>query len=219
MEVQGLMVQSHLRFTYYWDCVNWTVTNGLYCTAFSGCLHTCNCKVYPHRASAAVAASRSIGIHGDAPLTLGNGSGTNLSSITTQVPMGSNLTLRLMLDAWRSVCSYFKTAVTPKCFTEFTEFSDRNISQYSKKAQTCHLLWRRPGCYHSASKTHVRQDFLIESNSCFSDLSYSLNSLNSLNSKKFYSIEEKLQCMKCKSQLLMKSRVWLDYKLSNCCKK
>ena len=27
---------------------------------------------------------------------------------------------------------------------------------YSKRTRTCHLLCKRPGCYHSASKTHVR---------------------------------------------------------------
>ena len=53
-------------------------------------------RVNPHRASAA--ASRSIGIHGDAPLTLGNGSGTDFQA-SQCIPMGSNLTLRLTLDA------------------------------------------------------------------------------------------------------------------------
>ena len=41
-------------------------------------------------------------------------------------------------------------------FTEFSEFSDKNICHYSKRARTCHLLCLRPGCYHSISKTHVR---------------------------------------------------------------
>ena len=40
-------------------------------------------------------------------------------------------------------------------FTEVSEFSDKNICLYSKRIQTCHLLCKRPGCYHSASKTHV----------------------------------------------------------------
>ena len=29
-----------------------------------------------------------------------------------------------------------------------------------KKAQTCHPLCKRPGCYHSASQTNVRDSFL-----------------------------------------------------------
>ena len=28
--------------------------------------------------------------------------------------------------------------VFPKCFSEFTEFSDKNICHYSKRARTCH---------------------------------------------------------------------------------
>ena len=28
---------------------------------------------------------------------------------------------------------------------------------YSKRARTFHLLCKRPGCYHSTSKTHVRE--------------------------------------------------------------
>ena len=30
-----------------------------------------------------------------------------------------------------------------------------NICHYSKRAQTCHLLFERIRCYHSTSKTHV----------------------------------------------------------------
>ena len=30
------------------------------------------------------------------------------------------------------------------------------ICHHSKRARTCHLLCERPGCYHSVSKTHVR---------------------------------------------------------------
>ena len=32
----------------------------------------------------------------------------------------------------------------------------KNICHYSKRTRTCHLLCKRPGCYHSASKTHMR---------------------------------------------------------------
>ena len=51
----------------------------------------------------------------------------------------------------------------------FAESGDKNIC-----ARTFHLLLWRPGCYHSTSKTHVR-----DSNSCASDLLDSLNWLNS----------------------------------------
>ena len=40
--------------------------------------------------------------------------------------------------------------VFPKCFT------DENSCHYSKRTRSCHLLCERPGCYDSASKTHVR---------------------------------------------------------------
>ena len=43
--------------------------------------------------------------------------------------------------------------VFPKCFTEF---SDKNICHYSKRAQTCHLLCKKPACYHNTSKIHVK---------------------------------------------------------------
>ena len=45
-------------------------------------------------------------------------------------------------------------------FTEFNEFSDKNFSHHSKKAQTCHLLCKRSGYHHSTSKTHVRDRIL-----------------------------------------------------------
>ena len=48
-----------------------------------------------------------------------------------------------------------KFEISLNVFTEFAEFNDKNISHYSKSAQTCHLLCKRPGCYHSGSKTHV----------------------------------------------------------------
>ena len=43
-------------------------------------------------------------------------------------------------------------------FTEFSDFSDKKYLslQYRKRARTCHLLCKRPGYYHSTSKTHVR---------------------------------------------------------------
>ena len=37
------------------------------------------------------------------------------------------------------------------------QFTDRNICHYSKRAWTCHLLHKRPGCYHNISKTPVRK--------------------------------------------------------------
>ena len=43
-------------------------------------------------------------------------------------------------------------------FTEFCEFSDRNIFHYSKRARTCHPVTscERPRCYHSSSQINVR---------------------------------------------------------------
>ena len=51
--------------------------------------------------------------------------------------------------------SIHNKGVFPKCFTEFSKFSDKNICHYSKRAQTCHFLCKRPGCYHSTSKRQV----------------------------------------------------------------
>ena len=42
-----------------------------------------------------------------------------------------------------------------KCLTQFSIFSSKNICHYSKRAQTLNLLYKRPWCYHGASKTHV----------------------------------------------------------------
>ena len=63
-----------------------------------------------------------------------------------------------------------------ECAIEFfqNEFSDKNICHYSNRTLTCHLLCKRPGCYHSTSRTHVRDRIFI----CFSNSSDSLNSLN-----------------------------------------
>ena len=45
--------------------------------------------------------------------------------------------------------------VFPKCFIEF---SDKNIFHYSTRAQSCHLLCKRIGCYYRTSKTDVRDN-------------------------------------------------------------
>ena len=37
---------------------------------------------------------------------------------------------------------------------------------YSERARTCHLLCKRPGCYHSASKTHVRDRIIKRVRTC-----------------------------------------------------
>ena len=66
--------------------------------------------------------------------------------------------------------------VFPKCFTEF---SDKNICHYSKRARTCHLLCQRPGCYHSASKTYVDTGSLNWAQFMLQWFSDSPNSLNS----------------------------------------
>ena len=64
-----------------------------------------------------------------------------------------------------SVCSIYLFTCQIHCYNGFfskcfTEFSDKNICHYSKRAWTCHLLFKRPPCYNSASKTHnmLRQD-------------------------------------------------------------
>ena len=41
-------------------------------------------------------------------------------------------------------------------FTEFSKLRYKNIFHYSKRTRTCHLLCKRPECFHSTSKTHVR---------------------------------------------------------------
>ena len=43
--------------------------------------------------------------------------------------------------------------VFPKCF-HWIQL--QNICRYSQKVQTCHHLCKKPGCYHSANKTDVR---------------------------------------------------------------
>ena len=43
--------------------------------------------------------------------------------------------------------------VFPKCFPWIQW---QNICLYSKRTWTCHLLYKRPGCYYSTSKKHVR---------------------------------------------------------------
>ena len=67
--------------------------------------------------------------------------------------------------------------VFPKCFTEF---SDKNICHYSKRARTCCLLHKRWGCYHSASKTHVETGSLNWAQFMLQWFSDFLNSLNSV---------------------------------------
>ena len=62
-------------------------------------------------------------------------------------------------------------------FTEFIEYSDKKLFVI-KRAGTYYLLCKRQVCYHSESKTHVR-DITFNPNSCFTDLSDSLKSLNS----------------------------------------
>ena len=46
--------------------------------------------------------------------------------------------------------------VFPKCFHWIQQIQWQKICHYSKRARTCYLLCKRPGCYHSASKIHVR---------------------------------------------------------------
>ena len=57
-------------------------------------------------------------------------------------------------EAFEDKLSIFEFSLN--VFIEFAKFSDKNIFHYSKRVQTCSLLCYRPGCYHSASKTRVR---------------------------------------------------------------
>ena len=62
--------------------------------------------------------------------------------------------LRFNFFSWTSTGDLFEFSLN--VFTEFSEFSDKNIFHYNKRAWTCKLLCKRPGCYHSTSKTHVK---------------------------------------------------------------
>ena len=67
-------------------------------------------------------------------------------------------------------CQLDSKAVFPKCFQVLYIFQQtmafflnvslnsvtKRICQCNKRAWTFHLLCKRPGCYHSAGKTHVR---------------------------------------------------------------
>ena len=47
---------------------------------------------------------------------------------------------------------------SPNVFTQFSEFSDKNIIIFFKKSiQTCHLPCKRPRCHHGTSKTQVAE--------------------------------------------------------------
>ena len=59
------------------------------------------------------------------------------------------------------------------CAHAFDEFSDKNICHYSKRARTCHLLWERPGYYHSISKTHMR-DRIFKLSPIYSSVIYQI---------------------------------------------
>ena len=78
-------------------------------------------------------------------------------------------------------------------FPEFTKFSDKNICHCSNLLPL--VLETRMLSQHQQD-TCERQDLKIQPNSCFSDLSDSVNLLNSLNSMKvLLHLEKKLQCV------------------------
>ena len=58
------------------------------------------------------------------------------------------------------------------------KFCWRVVKIFVIKARTSYLSCKRPGCYHSTSKTYVSDR--IFKYLCFSDLSYFLNTLNSM---------------------------------------
>ena len=71
-------------------------------------------------------------------------------------------------DRWKtckwvntSLVLYFNQFSFPKCFHWIQPIQwQKNIYHNSKRLQTCNLLCEKPGCYHSASKTHVRDRIL-----------------------------------------------------------
>ena len=60
------------------------------------------------------------------------------------------------------------------------------------RAWTCHLLCKRPGCYHSTSKTHVR-DRIFKLRPMHASVIYHIPWIHWIHWK-FYSIWENLQC-------------------------
>ena len=85
--------------------------------------------------------------------------------------------------------------VFPECFTEFAEFSEKNICHYSKRARTCHLLCKRQGCYHSTNKTHVG-DRIFKLSLIHASVIYQIPWIGRIhwNQCKFCSIYKKLHC-------------------------
>ena len=60
------------------------------------------------------------------------------------------------------------------------EFSDKNNIILKTLARTHYLLCERQGLYHCATDTSDREDSKIDPDSCLTDFSDSLNSLNSV---------------------------------------
>ena len=66
-------------------------------------------------------------------------------------------------------------------FTEFTEFSDKKYHFFKTLFEIATSCVRDQDAATAPVRHRYRKDLKIEPISCFSDLSYSLNSLNSLN--------------------------------------
>ena len=56
---------------------------------------------------------------------------------------------------WTIYTNIMFVGVFPECFTEFSEFANKNICHYSKRAWTWHLLFKRPGCHHTVPERHI----------------------------------------------------------------
>ena len=73
------------------------------------------------------------------------------------------------VDRMRHLIKYYLSTTTVP--------DGKNICHYGKSDWTCHLLCKRPGCYHSASKTADRNfEAWIGLNSVISDSPNSVNS-------------------------------------------
>ena len=74
----------------------------------------------------------------------------------------------------QSVSLHTSKRFSLNALNEFAELSERQPLE-SETVRTCHLLCERPGCYHSGSKTHVR-DKILKLNPIHGVCSFSLNS-------------------------------------------
>ena len=91
------------------------------------------------------------------------------------------------LNIWRQ-WSFFLNV-----FTGFSEFNDKKILVI-KRTRTCDLLFKRPECYHSTSKAHVR-DRIFKFSPIHASVIDQICWIHWVQWK-FCSIQEKLHCVK-----------------------